>query len=83
MLRKKEEKGKKEKKSFVIAKTTFSIHRSLVGLYRGSDALVPRQAMQIITTRTFVMTAINLTAESLSSKYDKGLTIRKSQRVGL
>lgn len=82
MLKKKEEKGKKEKKSF-IAKTTFSIHRSLVGLYRGSNALVPRQAMQIITTRTFVMTAINLTAESLSSKYDKGLTIRKSQRVGL
>lgn len=43
--------------------------------------LVPRHGMQIIATRTFVMAAINLTAESLSSKYDKGLTIRKSQRV--
>lgn len=35
---------------------------------------IPRQGMQIITTRTFVTAAINLTAESLSSKYDKGLT---------
>lgn len=54
-----------------------------MGLYRGSDVLVPRHGMQIIATRTFVMAAINLTAESLSSKYDKGLTIRKSQRAGL
>lgn len=57
-------------------------HPSIVclGLYRGSDVFVPRQGMQIITTRTFVMAAINLTAESLSSKYDKGFAIRKSQR---
>lgn len=80
MLRKKEKK-KRKKKSSIIAKTTFTIHRSLMGLYRGSDVLVPRHGMQIIATRTFVMAAINLTAESLSSKYDKGLTIRKSQRV--